>query len=91
MASQEFVQDEAGVLSLTVQPARRSLSALWRQNRAAAKDAAVDVIAFLEPGKLDTVIASASQAIQSITEDLIASMRSLSSGGVLCRPGGSSQ
>ena len=37
-------QAEAGVLSLAVQPARRSLSALWRQDRAAAEDAAVFVV-----------------------------------------------
>ena len=37
-------QAEAGVLSLAVQPARRSLSALWRQDRAAGEDAAVHVV-----------------------------------------------
>ena len=37
-------QAEAGVLSLGVQPPGRSLSALWRQDRAAGEDAAVHVV-----------------------------------------------
>ena len=41
---QHLQQAEAGVLSLEVQPPRRSLSALWRQDRAAGEDAAVYVV-----------------------------------------------
>ena len=37
-------QAEAGVLSLGAQPPGRSLSALWRQDRAAGEDAAVHVV-----------------------------------------------
>src|SRR5207247_9253505 len=37
-------QAQAGVLPLTVQPARRSLSALRREDRAAAEDAEVVVV-----------------------------------------------
>ena len=38
-------QAEAGLLSLQIQPPRRSLSALWRQDRAAGEDDAVHVVA----------------------------------------------
>ena len=39
-----LTQAEAGILSLAVQPARRSLSALWREDRAAGEADAVDVV-----------------------------------------------
>ena len=40
---------EAGVLSLAVQPARRSLSALWREDRAAGEADAVSVVGLFTP------------------------------------------
>ncbi len=39
-----FSQTEAGILPLAAQPPRRSLSALWRKNRAAGEADAVDVV-----------------------------------------------
>ena len=40
-----FLQAEAGVLSLAVQPARRSLSALWQQDRATGEVDAISIVA----------------------------------------------
>src|SRR3954451_16864161 len=44
MGLSHLQQAEAGVLSLEIQPARRPLSALWRQDRAAGEDDAVHVV-----------------------------------------------
>ncbi|MET3153250.1 coniferyl-aldehyde dehydrogenase [Bradyrhizobium japonicum] len=44
-------QAEAGVLPLEIQPPRRSLPALWRQDRAAGEDDAVHVVGAVVPGR----------------------------------------
>jgi coniferyl-aldehyde dehydrogenase len=47
MGVQDLGQAQTGVLSLGAQSSRRSLPALWRQDRAAGKDAAVHVVVAL--------------------------------------------
>ncbi len=68
MGFQYLEQAEAGVLSLAVQPPRRSLSALRRQDRAAAKDAAIFVVA------LQTVIPGWSEATETRNLEIPGSM-----------------
>src|SRR3954453_19772527 len=46
MGISHLQQAEAGVLSLEIQPPRRPLSALWRQDRAAGEDDAIHVVGF---------------------------------------------